>query len=109
MWSVGPLVNIGPNVLVGRHNLLNARCSLGHDTKIGDFNFISPNVSFSGTTLVGDGNLFGVNCATKPGIQIGSRNRIEAGMIVDRPVEDDAVVFYRYKERVMAYPKKKEE
>ncbi len=102
---IGPMVNMGPNSVIGNYSLLNSRCSLGHDTKIGKFNFISPNVSFSGFTSVGDDNLFGINSATIPGIQIGNRNKVMAGMVLDKNVGDDEVVFYRFKEKVIAVPK----
>jgi len=103
---IGPNANIGPNVVVGRYTLINSRCSLGHDTVVGDYNFISPNVCFSGFTKIGDENLFGINAATIPNIIVGNRNRIAAGMVLDQNVGDDEVVFYRYKERVIAIPKK---
>lgn len=102
---IGPNASIGPNVRVGKYNLINARSSLGHDTVVGDFNFISPNTCFSGFTEVGEENLFGINSATLPGIKIGNRNKIAAGMIMDTNIGDDNIVFYRYKERVIAVPK----
>jgi sugar O-acyltransferase (sialic acid O-acetyltransferase NeuD family) len=106
---VGPNSNIGPNVCIGRFTLINSRCSMGHDTRVGDYNFISPNSCFSGFTEVGDENLFGINCATIPGIKVGNRNKITAGMILDTNVGDDSVIFYRFKERVIAIPKKERE
>lgn len=102
---IGPNANIGPNVKVGNFNLINSRCSLGHDTVIGDYNIISPNVCFSGFTTIGDENFFGVNSVTLPGISVGNRNKIAAGMVLDQNVKDDSVVFYRFKERVIAIPK----
>ena len=45
---IGPNASIGPNVRIGNYTLVNSRCSMGHDTVVGDFNFISPNVCFSG-------------------------------------------------------------
>ena len=104
---LGPHVNIGPNVCVGKFTLINSRCSLGHDTTIGDFNFISPNVCFSGFTTVGEENLFGINSATLPGITIGNQNRVEAGMILHKDIGNETVVFYRYKEKIIAIPKEK--
>lgn len=97
--------NIGPNAKIGKFSLVNARASISHDCKIGDFNFVGPNVCFSGFTSVGDENLFGINSATIPGIEIGSRNKIAAGMTLDKNVEDDSTVFYKMKERVIAVPK----
>ena len=87
------------------YTLINSRSSIGHDSKVGRFNFICPNVCFSGFTQVGDENLFGVNSVTIPGIKVGSRNKIAAGMVLDKNVGDDEVVFYRFKEKVMAIPK----
>lgn len=102
---IAPGVNVGPKVSVGDFTLINSRSSMGHDTKVGSYNFICPNVCFSGYTLVGDENLFGINSATIPGIKIGSRNKIAAGMVLDKNIGDDQVVFYRFKERVLAIPK----
>ena len=102
---IGPMANIGPNVIVGNYTLINSRCSLGHDTIIGNYNFISPNVCFSGFTRVGDSNLFGINSATIPGITIGDNNKIAAGMVLHTDVGNDEVVFYKYKERIIAKPK----
>jgi len=103
---LGPYVNVGPNVKIGSFNLINSRASLGHDTVIGDYNIISPNVSLSGFTEIGDENLFGINSATKPGIKVGHRNRVEAGMVLDKSISSHSTIFFRYKEKVIAIPKK---
>jgi len=102
---IGPHVNVGPNAILGSYNLINSRCSLGHDTQIGSYNFISPNVCFSGFTKIGDENLFGINAATIPGISVGNKNKIAAGMVLDQNVGDDSIVFYRFKERIIAIPR----
>lgn len=99
-----PNANIGPNVKIGNYTLINSRCSLGHDTIMGDYNFISPNVCFSGFSKVGNENLFGINCSTIPKIIIGNKNKIAAGMVIDQNVENNSVVFYRFKEKVLAIP-----
>ena len=104
---IGPNANIGPNVKIGCFNLINSRCSLGHDTIIGNYNFISPNVCFSGFSRIGDENLFGINSTTIPGICVGNQNKIAAGMVLDTNVGDNNVIFYRFKERVIAVPKNK--
>lgn len=97
--------NIGPNAYVGEFTLVNARASISHDSSVGNFNFIGPNVCLSGFTKVGDENLFGINSATIPKVEIGSRNKIAAGMTLDKNVDDDSTVFYKVKERVIAVPK----
>ena len=102
---IAPGVNVGPKVFVDDFTLINSRSSMGHDTVVGKYNFICPNVCFSGFTKVGDENLFGINSATIPGVIIGNRNKIAAGMTLDKNVGDDEVVFYRFKEKVVAIPK----
>jgi len=102
---IAPGVNIGPKVTVGDFTLINARASIGHDSKVGMYNFICPNVCFSGFTIAGEENLFGINSATIPGVVVGNRNKIAAGMTLDKNVGDDEVVFYRYKEKVIAIPR----
>jgi len=97
--------NIGPNTTIGDFTIVNARASIAHDSVIGAFNFIGPNVCFSGFSKVGDENLFGINSATIPQIEIGNRNKIAAGMTLDKNVGDDSTVFYKIKERVIAVPK----
>lgn len=102
---IGPFANIGPNVKLGMFNLVNSRASLAHDSIIGNFNIISPNVCFSGFSSVGDENFFGINCASLPGISIGNRNKVAAGIIIDKNIDDDSTVFHRFKEKVIAVPK----
>lgn len=104
---IAPNANIGPNVEVGSFTLVNARASIGHDSIVGRFNNLCPNVCLSGFTVVGDDNLFGINCATIPGIRVGNRNKFAAGMVISSDIEDDNVVFYRYKERVLVIPKER--
>jgi sugar O-acyltransferase (sialic acid O-acetyltransferase NeuD family) len=101
-----PNANIGPNAAIGDFTLINARCSIGHDSQVGEYNFISPNVCFSGFTSIGDENLFGINSATIPGIKVGNKNKIAAGIVLDKNIGNDEVVFYRFKEKVIAIPKK---
>ena len=99
------LANVGPNAEVGDFSMINARASISHDTKIGKYNFIGPNVCLSGNTRVGDENLFGVNSATIPEINIGDRNQISAGMTVNKNIENDATIFYKISDRILAIKK----
>uniref|UniRef100_UPI004049CF5D acetyltransferase n=1 Tax=Flavobacterium sp. TaxID=239 RepID=UPI004049CF5D len=93
--------SVGPKAVIGRFNMLNSRCTIGHDTKMGDFNFIGPQVVFSGFTQIGNDNMFGVNAATIPSIEIGNNNTIAAGMIITKPVGDEEIHFFKYKEKIV--------
>ncbi|MFV0208647.1 acetyltransferase [Empedobacter falsenii] len=98
---IAPFSNLGANTVIGDYTLINSRASVGHDTILGNFNFIAPNVSFSGNTSIGDDNVFGVNSATIPGIQVGNRNKIAAGMILDKNIKDNGTVFHKFKEKII--------
>ncbi|WP_154855464.1 acetyltransferase [Cyclobacterium xiamenense] len=98
---IAPNVTIGPLAKIGDFTLVNSRCSIAHNTLVGRYNFLSPNVCFSGHTAVGDSNMFGINSATIPGIRVGSRNKIMAGLTLVHSIGDDQAVFYRYKERIL--------
>ncbi|MDZ7613006.1 MAG: hypothetical protein U5K51_04330 [Flavobacteriaceae bacterium] len=42
----------------------------------------------------------GLTVPQYPGLNIGSNNKIMAGMVLDKTVKDNEVVFYRFKEKV---------
>jgi acetyltransferase EpsM len=93
--------SVGAMAKIGKFNMLNSRCTIGHDSVIGDYNFISPQVAISGHTKIENGNLIGTNACTIPGISIGNNNKIAAGMIIYKPVENDSTVLFRHKERLV--------
>lgn len=95
-----PFVVLGPKVVIGDFNLFTSQSAISHDSVIGDFNFFSSSI-ICGHTSIGDNNYFGVRSTTIPSIHIGNRNVIQAGMVLDKDIQDDDTVFYRYKEKVM--------
>ena len=97
---------IGPNVKLGNYNLITSQSAISHDSRIGDYNFFATSL-LCGYNVVGDDNYFGIRGTTLPDISIGNRNVIQAGMIVDKNVENDSTIFYRYKEKLIAIPDKK--
>lgn len=95
---------VGANTVLGDFNLMTTQSLISHDCHIGSFNFFSTCL-LCGYTHVGDDNYFGVRVTTMPSINIGSRTKIHAGMIVDKDVPDDSTLFYKYKEKILAIPK----
>jgi len=93
--------SVGAKAKIGAYNMLNSRCTIGHDSVIGDFNFISPQVAVSGNTVIGNENLIGTNACTIPGISIGNKNTVAAGMTVYKKIEDNSVVLFRHKEKLI--------
>ena len=94
-------VSIGPKVVIGAFNVLNSRSTIGHDSIIGDYNFISPQVAIGGFVKIADENLLGTNSCIIPNIKIGNNNKIAAGMVLDKPINDNEIIFYRFKEKLI--------
>jgi sugar O-acyltransferase (sialic acid O-acetyltransferase NeuD family) len=97
---------IGPNAVVGNLNSINSKTEIGHDCIIGSNNVFAGNVGIAGFSTVGDDNFFGMNSSVIPEMTIGSKNIIQAGIVVDKNIENDSYYFHRFKEKVLAIPKK---
>lgn len=99
-----PYCIVGPNTTIGNHNLFTGYSFVSHDCKIGSNNFFST-AGLSGNVSVGDFNFFGIRSTVLPNISIGSRNIVQAGMIVDKDIADDSTIFHRFKEKVISINK----
>jgi sugar O-acyltransferase (sialic acid O-acetyltransferase NeuD family) len=98
---INPYCILGPNVKIGDFNLLTSQSIISHDSLLGNNNILSTAL-LCGHVKVQDNNSFGIRSSVIPHINIGNFNTIQAGMIVDRDVADDTVVFHRFKEKVLA-------
>ena len=99
-----PFCIIGSKVKIGDFNMVTSYSFISHDCIIGNRNFFST-AGIAGHVTIGDDNFFGIRSTVIPQITIGNRNIIQASMLVDRNIESDAVVFFRYKEKIIAVPK----
>lgn len=104
---INPNCMIGANVVLGDFNLLTSGSIISHDCVVGNNNVFSTGLLCGHVTLGNDNN-FGIRGTVIPHIVIGDRNVIQAGMIVDKNVPDDATVFHRFKEKIIGIPKKDE-
>lgn len=76
------------DVSIGRHNIINLNCTIGHDAVLKDFVTLYPSVDISGAVTVGECSEIGVGTQIIQGLSIGSRVVIGAGSCVIRNVED---------------------
>lgn len=102
---IAPFCILEKYAVIGSFNLLTAYSFIAHDCVIGDNNFFSFS-GVAGSAKVGSNNYFGLRSLVLPGVEIGDNNVIQAGMVVDKSVKDDTTIFYRFKEKIMAIPKK---
>ena len=96
---IAPFCTIGPNVLIGKFNILTSYSFISHDCIVGRNNFLSTS-GLSGNVKIENNNYFGIRSTILPSIKIGSNNIIQAGMVVDKNINHDETIFYRYKEKV---------
>lgn len=102
---VYPFCIIEQYASIGDYNLITSYSFISHDCIVGNNNFFSTS-GLGGRVKVGNNNYFGIRSTVVPDVEIGNSNVIQAGMVVNKSVQDDTTVFYRYKERVLAIPKK---
>ncbi len=100
-----PYCIIEPHNTIGNFNIFTSTSFVSHDCKVGDGNFFAK-AGLAGHVKVGSNNYFGLGSIVIPRLEIGNGNIIQAGMTVDRSVKDDTTIFYRYKEKILAIPKK---
>lgn len=100
-----PYCIVEPLARVGDFNLLTSTSYISHDCIIGNNNFFSA-AGIAGHVKVGNNNYFGIKSTVIPRITIGDNNKIQAGMVVDKNINNNSTIFYRYKEQVLAIPKK---
>jgi acetyltransferase-like isoleucine patch superfamily enzyme len=92
---------IGPKAIIGDYNNITSYSFISHDCILGNNNFLST-AGLAGRVEVGDNNFFGIRSTVIPSIKIGNNNTIQAGMVIDKNINDDSTVFYRFKEQITA-------
>ena len=85
---VGPRAVISVGAELGKFVIVNARAGVGHDSKLGDFSQVCPGATLSGHTVVGEHAYLASNACTVPGVRIGARAKISAGLPVYANVGD---------------------
>lgn len=91
MISAGAVVT--PRASIGIGVLLNTRCSVDHDSIIGDFTHIGPGATIGGRVMIGEGVLIGQSASVLAGCRIGARSIIGAGAVVVRDIAEDVVAY----------------
>ncbi len=85
-------VAINPDVVIGKHCIINTNATVEHDALIADFVHICPAASLAGNVSVGEGTQVGIGAAVIQGISIGKWVTIGAGTVIVNDIPDYAVV-----------------
>ena len=75
------------DISIGRHNIINLDCTIGHDAILGDFVTLYPSVNISGAVQIGTATELGTGSQVIQGVCIGDNTVIGAGAVVVKNVE----------------------
>lgn len=74
------------NIDIGKHNIINLGCTIGHDVILEDFVTLYPSVNVSGTVHIASATELGTGTQIIQGISIRSASIVGAGAVVVRDI-----------------------
>jgi acetyltransferase-like isoleucine patch superfamily enzyme len=77
---------------LGELAIVNTHVTVSHDSVIGDGVHLAPFVLLGGNVRVGDRTLVGAGAMVLPGVTVGSDVVVGANSVVNKDVEDNAIV-----------------
>ncbi len=80
---------ITTNIEIGKHVILNLACTVGHETKIGDFSSFMPTCNISGEVQIGEATFWGTGAKVINRIKVGNNVIIGAGAVVITDIPDN--------------------
>jgi sugar O-acyltransferase (sialic acid O-acetyltransferase NeuD family) len=83
---------INPNAFIGKCCTINSGCLIGHDSKIGAYNYIAGHVCVGSNLNIGDGNFIGLNTSIRNFLKIGDYNIIGMASNIVKNVENSKVL-----------------
>ena len=98
-----PLVNVSPNVTLGRLSYVNFCCGIGHDAQIGDFVQINPGVQIGGFARIGDASLVGSGATIRDGVTVGDEVVVGSGSVVLAKIRSQSTVLGNPAKRMRAF------
>lgn len=102
---VCPLVNVSPNVVLGRFCYLNFCIGIGHDAVLGDYVQVNPGVQIGGFARIESGVLVGSGATIREGVKVGEDARIGSGSVVLGRVRDGITMMGNPAKRMRAFEK----
>jgi acetyltransferase EpsM len=83
---------INPDVIIGKHCIINTGAIIEHDCLLEDFVHVAPRAALAGGIYIGEGTQIGIGASLIQGIKIGKWVTIGAGSVIINDVPDYAVI-----------------
>ena len=80
------------DIQLGNHVLINLNCTIGHDTRVGDFTSMMPGVNVAGEVEIGRSVLVGSGANILNRVHIGDNSKVGMGSVVIHDVEPGKTV-----------------
>lgn len=80
------------NIQLGKHNIVNLNCTVGHGVTTGDFCSLMPAVNLGGEVTLEEGVYMGTGASVLPGINIGAWSIVGAGAVVTKDIPPHTTV-----------------
>lgn len=81
------------NITIGKQVIINLNCTIGHDSKVGDFATIAPMVAVSGNVKVGRSVEIGTSASIRQGLSIGDRAMLGMGSVLTKDMPENVMFF----------------
>ena len=76
------------NIVIGNFVILNLGCTVGHDTKIGDYSSLMPSVNISGEVIIENSVYVGTGAKIINLLTIGNSTIVGAGAVVSKSLPE---------------------
>lgn len=80
------------NVILEAFSMVNLACTIGHESRIGQFSVLNPTVNVSGGVVLGQGVLVGTGAQILQYVTLGEGATVGAGAVVTKDVQPGATV-----------------
>ena len=89
---IGPLAQVGPDVVIGKNTVILGNAFVGHDSKIGEFCHIATNAIVGALIEIGNACHIGMNSTIREKTKIGNYCLVGMGAVVLKNIEDNTIV-----------------
>ncbi len=81
------------DITIGKQVIINLNCTIGHDSKVGDFTTVAPMVAVSGNVNLGRSVEIGTSASVRQGLRIGDSAMLGMGSVLTKDMPERVVFF----------------
>lgn len=89
---IGPLAQVGPDVIIGENTVILGNAFVGHDSTIGEFCHIATNATIGALVRIGNACHIGMNATIREKTKIGNYCLVGMGAVVLNDIEENTIV-----------------